>query len=46
MIRSNIMRIIMILSSVMIVVGVLIMYQVSEASDDQEVITVHIQEGS
>ena len=46
MIRSNIMRIIMILSSVMIVLGVLIMYQVSEASDDQEVITVHIQEGS
>ncbi len=45
MIRTNITRILMVVASIMTIVGILLMYQVIQDSNDLNVITVHIREG-
>ena len=43
--KGTVTRILIIISSIMTIVGLLLMYQTMEASKDQQVITVHIHEG-
>lgn len=46
MIKNNIMRVMMILSSIMVIAGVAIMYHETTQPTEENVINVHIEEGS